>query len=258
MEQAILPAVGRELEAVVHDAGRPQVPEIDVGAEVAGDVEIEQPVPVVVEPHRPIAVHPLAQSRGGGHVLEMQVAEVLEQLEVSPLVDEQVLEPVVVVVAPHGTHRHALAWAVQVGDARAPRDVDERAVAPVEIERVGESEPAVREVEVGPPVIVDVADGHRCPERRHERGDVVDPGIERGRVMHEIDSHIARYVAERKPRSGGAPPGKLCRPPAVQRDDREDGSEEHRGEGEPSHAQGRHAVNHIAWSCPSARIERCC
>src|SRR5205807_913883 len=48
MEQAILPAVGRELEAVVHDAGRPQVPEIDVGAEVAGDVEIEQPVPVVV------------------------------------------------------------------------------------------------------------------------------------------------------------------------------------------------------------------
>src|SRR5204863_280936 len=165
MEQAILPAVGRELEAVVHDAGRPQIPEIDVGAEVAGDVEIEQPVPVVVEPHRPIAVHPLAQSRGGGHVLEMQVAEVLEQLEVSPLVDEQVLEPVVVVVAPHGTHRHALAWAVQVGDARAPRDVDERAVAPVEIERVGESEPAVREVEVGPAVVVDVADGHGRLER---------------------------------------------------------------------------------------------
>src|SRR2546426_9018647 len=41
-EQAILPAVGRELEAVVHDAGRLQVPKIDVGAEIAGDVKIER------------------------------------------------------------------------------------------------------------------------------------------------------------------------------------------------------------------------
>ena len=72
--------------------------------------------------------------------------------------------------------------------------------------------------------------------RPDERGDVVDPGIERGRVMDEIDPCLVRHVAEGKARRGGSGSAPLFRSPAIQRDDQEDRAEKHRRESEPPHA----------------------
>src|ERR1051325_8392071 len=137
MKQPVLASVGSELEAVLHDARGLQVPEVDVGPEVPCHVQIEQSIPIVVDPHGRVAVHPLPQSRLRGDVFEVEVAQVLEELEVAPLVDQQVLEPVVVEVAPHRPHRHALARPIHVRDAGGGGDVDERAVAAIHVQRVG-------------------------------------------------------------------------------------------------------------------------
>ena len=63
-EEQVLPAVVGELEAVVHDPRRREVPQIDVAPEVRGDVQVEQPVAIVVEPDRAVAVDPAAQAGG--------------------------------------------------------------------------------------------------------------------------------------------------------------------------------------------------
>jgi len=102
--------------------------EIDVGSEIAGDVEIEQSVAIEVEPHGAVRVHPAPQARLGGHIREPAVAEVVQQLRVAPLVDEQVLEAIVVVVAPDGAHRHAFAGAVERRHTRCGGHIAERAV----------------------------------------------------------------------------------------------------------------------------------
>src|SRR5256885_6440923 len=70
----------------------------------------------IFEPHGPVRVHPVAQPGGLGHILEVEVAHVLEELEVAPLVDQHVLQTVVIEVTPYGTHRHAFTGAVHVGD----------------------------------------------------------------------------------------------------------------------------------------------
>src|SRR5678816_1758577 len=70
VEEEVLPAVVRELEAVVHDPRGREVPQINVTSEIRGDVQVEQAVAVVVEPDCTIAVHPAMQSGGLGDVLE--------------------------------------------------------------------------------------------------------------------------------------------------------------------------------------------
>src|SRR6266566_2171294 len=255
MKQPVLASVRRELEAVLHDARGLQVPEIDVGAEVPCHVQIEQTVPIVVDPHGRVAVHPLPQSRLRGDVFEVEVAQVLEELEVAPLVDQQVLEPVIVVVAPYRTHRHAFPWPIHVRDAGGRGDVDERAVAAIQVQRVGVSEPAVREIEIGPSVVVHVGDRDRCAQRAHQRSDVVELWVEGGSVMHEPDAHLRRDVGEmerRRPCAGAS--GAI--PAAVQHDYEDDGGQErHSDDGaSPRPGRGNHGVKVIHLSARSAPV----
>ena len=121
VEEQVLPAIVRELEAVVHDPCGREVPQIDVAAEICGDVEIEQAIAIVVEPDRAVAVHPATQTGGLRDVLEALAIDVLEQREVAVAVDEQVLAAVVVEVAPDAAHRDAFAGAIQIGEAGARR-----------------------------------------------------------------------------------------------------------------------------------------
>src|SRR5678815_3401853 len=117
MEEEVLSAIARELEAVVHDLRGREVPEVNVAAEVGGDVEVEETIAVVVEPHGAIAVDPATQAGCLGDVLEALATQVAEEREVAVAVDEEVLVTVVVEVAPYAAHGDAFAGAVQVGDA---------------------------------------------------------------------------------------------------------------------------------------------
>src|SRR6266513_1620071 len=254
VEQPVLAAVGRELEAVLHDARRFQVPEVDVGAEIARHVQVEQPVPIVVDPHGPVGVHPLAQPGARGDVLEMEVAQVLEELEIAPLVDQQVLEPVVVVVAPHGAHRHAFSRPVHVGDAGGGGDVLERAGAAIHEQRIGKSEPAVREIKIWPSVVVHV--GHRDGRTQgsDERRDVVELRIQGRPVMHEVDAHLGGDVGQVELGNRGIAAGAL--PAAVQNEHEDDGGQKRRGDGDatPRGGRGNHGVKVIHLSARSAPV----
>src|SRR6266851_3925735 len=159
-EQQILAAVRREVPAFLHDVRGFQMPEIDVGAEVAGDVEIEEAVAVEVEPDRAVRIHPALEARLFGDVFEPAVAEVVQQLRIAPLIDEQVLVAVVVVVTPDRAHGYAFARTVQRSDTRLRRDIAERAVMLVYIQRIRRTEARRREVQIRPVVVVEIGDGY--------------------------------------------------------------------------------------------------
>ena len=202
------PFVG-ELEALVHDPRRREVPQIDV-AEVGGDVEIEQAVAVVVEPDRAVAVHPATEAGALGDVLEAAAVDVAEQREVAVAIDQHVLAAVVVDVAPDGAHRDAFARAIEVGEPGRGGDVLEGAVAAVAVERVGLAEPAVREVEVRPAVAVEVGDRDGGAERRDVGLDARDLRVERRALVDEADAGLGGGVAQDEARTrsvGGGPNG---------------------------------------------------
>src|SRR5690242_18218731 len=163
------------------------MPEVDVAAEIRGDVQIEQTVAVVVEPDRAVAVHPAMQAGRLGHVLEMRAVDVPVQREIPVAIDEEILTTVVVEVAPDAAHRHAVARPIQVSDARGGADVLERAVTLVPVQRVRRTESAVREVEIRPAIAIEVADRHGGAERGDMRLDVRDLRVEGGPAVNERD-----------------------------------------------------------------------
>ena len=100
-----------------------ELPQVDVVGPVAGEEQIELAVAVVVEPDGGVGVDPRRQAGRLGDAREALAAVVVEQLGLAPLVDEQILVAVVVVVAPDRPHGDAGAGLVEVGDAhlRRPR-----------------------------------------------------------------------------------------------------------------------------------------
>ena len=126
MEQIFPPAVLGVLEALGHDLRRLEPGEIDLFVPVAGKKQVEPAVAVVVEPHRCIGVDPCGQSRLLTDRREPFAAVVVKELGTAVLVEEQILVAVVVVVAPHRTHRDARPGAVDVGDAQLARNVCKR------------------------------------------------------------------------------------------------------------------------------------
>src|SRR6185436_16999970 len=96
VEEKILASVGGELEAVVHDLRRRQVPQIDVASKVRRHVEVEQSVAIVVEPDGAVAVHPAMKARADGDIDEMRAIHILVQCEVAVPINQNILSAVVV------------------------------------------------------------------------------------------------------------------------------------------------------------------
>ncbi len=135
-----------------------EVPQVHILAKVRRDVQIQQPVAVVVEPNGAVAVHPASEPRGSRHILEASATQVSKEGQVSITVNENILVAVVIHVTPHGTHRHSLSRTIDVGQSRARRHILESAIASIPIERVIRAEAAVGEIEVRPAVGVEI--GH--------------------------------------------------------------------------------------------------
>jgi len=119
VEQKVLAAVRRELEAVVHDSRRREAPQIDVVAKIRGDVQVQETIAIVIDPDCAIAIDPAAQSRCFGDILEVVPIEVPEQRQVSVAIHQHVLAAIVVEVAPDTSHRDALARAIEIRQSRA-------------------------------------------------------------------------------------------------------------------------------------------
>ena len=233
VEHQILAAVRGELEAVVHDSSRREMPQIDVAAEVSGHVEIEQAVAVVVDPDRVVAVHPAVQSSGLGHVAEVVSVDVLEQRQVPVPIDQKVFATVVVEVTPHAAHRHAFARSIEISEAGARRDLFECSVAAIVVQRVRFAEAAVCEIQVGPAVAVEIGDGHRRAQRGDVRLDVGDLWIERRAMVHEVDAGRGGLVVQHEARSG-----------SIGRRERRAAVESHRGENRRDERDGDDRAPH--------------
>ena len=122
----------------------------------------------------------------------------MKELGPAVLVEEEILVAVVVVVAPDRAHRDAGAGAVDVGDAEFAGDVLERAVVLIAIQAIEAAVGAVRHVEVGPAVAIEVRDGDRRADRRDLRHDVVELVVEHRSLVHEVHAEAARGLGERE------------------------------------------------------------
>jgi len=200
VKEQILSAVGRKLEAVVHDLGRREVPQINVAPEVRRDIQIEQAVAIVIDPDRAVAVHPTAQASFFGDVLEVVAVNVSEQRQITVAINQHVLAPVIVEVTPHCAHRHALTRLVEIGETRTGRDLFERAVAAIVIKSVGLAEATVGEVKIGLSVAIEVGDGHRCSQSRYVRLDASDLWIEGRPMVNEMNASRRGLVTQHESR----------------------------------------------------------
>ena len=202
VEKVFAATVLRVLEALRHHARVLQMPQVDVFGIVAGDEEIEQTITVVVKPDRSIRVDPGRQTRRLADARESVAMVVVEQFRPSPLDQEEVLIAVVVVVAPHRAHRHASSGLIHVRDAQLLRDVGEGAVVVIAVEMVQAADAAVRYIDVGPAIAVEVDDGDRCTHRGHFRHDAVEFVIEDRGLVDEVDARLVCDLLEAKTITG--------------------------------------------------------
>src|SRR5690606_15617563 len=171
-------------------------PQVQVLRIVTAEEQIQVAVAVVVEPDGGVEVGPRGQAGAFGDGGEALPLVVVEKLRAAPFVEEKVLEAVVVVVAPHRAHRYARAFAVHVGEADGGGYVLEGAVAEVTVQRVLRADAAVGDVNVLPPVAVEVYHRHRRAHRRHLRHDVVELGVELRRFVRKLDARLFRHFFE--------------------------------------------------------------
>ena len=93
------------------------MPQINLFRVITAEEEIEPPVAIVVEPNCCVGVDPRWQSGFVGHAGELLSCVVMKEFWLAPLVQEEILVTVVVVVAPNGPHGNAGAHLVEIGDA---------------------------------------------------------------------------------------------------------------------------------------------
>ena len=133
---------------------------------------------------------------------ETTATVVVEQFGASPLNQQQVLVPVVVVVAPDRAHRYAGARLIDVGDAHLGGDVPERAVVHVAVQGVAAAHGAVGDVDIRPAVAVEIDDGDRRAHRRRQGHDGFQARVELRRLMHEFDAGGTADLFEKEPVAG--------------------------------------------------------
>ena len=104
------------------------MPEIDVLVVVAADEEIQFAVAIVIQPDGGVGIDPRGQSGLLGDAGEVLAAVVVIKLRLAPLVQEQVLVAVVVVVAPDRAHGDARAGQVDIGQAHLRGHIVEMSV----------------------------------------------------------------------------------------------------------------------------------
>ena len=129
--------------------------------------------------------------------------DVSVQSEISVAIDQDILAPVVVEIAPDGAHRHTFAGLIQICQSGARCDIFEGAVATIAVERVRLAEAAVGEVEVWLPIAVEVGDRDRRPERCDVWLDAGDLGIEARAMVDKVNAGRGSLVTQREPRMRG-------------------------------------------------------
>jgi hypothetical protein len=112
----------------------------------------------------------------------------VQQFGSTPSVQEEILVPVVVVVAPDGPHRRSVGLPVQVRDSQRRCNVLEGAVPDVPVEGILRTGRAGRDIQVVPAVAIDVNDGNGGAIRGDHGHDRLEFGIEYRCFVHEVDT----------------------------------------------------------------------
>jgi hypothetical protein len=167
----------------------------------AADEEIEPPVVVIVEPHGARRPAGRGDSRLAGHIGECGVAVVA--VEDAPAVrrDEEIREAVIVIVADRDAHPERAA-----ADACFLGHVGERAVAVVSVQRVAQrlrrrvevARAAVHQIDVQPPVVVEIEER---AARAHRLRQV--PLVGHRVLVHPCEAALRRRNLLEERRRGG-------------------------------------------------------
>ncbi len=168
---------------------------------VVADKEIEQAIAVVIEPHgRGAESFALAQAARAGHIDKRSFAGIAEQPILSDARDENVREPVVVIVT--DGYAHAVTFDFQAG---ARGHIGEGAVAVVAVELKSRAAPlvagtvrAIDEHDVLPAVAIVVKKGAAGAEGFRQ-----EFSTERAAVVLELNARLAGHVGESKAKWSG-------------------------------------------------------
>ena len=134
------------------------MPQIDILGPVAGEKQIEPSVGVVVPPDGGVGIDPRRQARALGYAHEGLATLVAKELGASIFVEEQILEAVVVEVAPERAHRHPGTRAIDIRESHRGCDIRERPVAFVTVETIERTLAAVGDVDVLPAIAIEITD----------------------------------------------------------------------------------------------------
>src|SRR5258706_2145693 len=104
MKEILSSAVLRILKTLLHHPRRLQMPKVNGFRVVAANEQIQQSITIVVKPDRGVGVHPGRQSGLVCDSREVFASIVVEQFRASPLMEENILEAVVVIVSPDRAH----------------------------------------------------------------------------------------------------------------------------------------------------------
>ena len=155
-------------------------------------------VAVVIHPDRAVDVGPFGQSGDFRDAGKLLAAVVVEQLAPAPLIDKQILIPVVVVIAPYRAHTCAGSGLVQVGHAHLRGHIRKCAVVVVVVQVIGLALAAIGDVQVVPAVAVEVHNRHGRAHRGDLRHDVVEFGVQFWRRVREADAALLRHFGQGK------------------------------------------------------------
>src|SRR5262249_38100891 len=157
-------AVLRVLEALGHHLRVFEIPQVELLVVITGDEEVEPPVAVVIEPDSAVGVDPFRKPCLLTHAREAFAAVVMVKLRLSPLVNEQIFVPIVVVISPDRSHRNTVLARVLPISPIVAEHLTELTVTKVFVEDITLALAAVSQINVLPAVAVEI---HHRDRRAH-------------------------------------------------------------------------------------------
>src|SRR5262249_9013399 len=116
------------------------------------------------------------------------ITVVPKKFKITPLVEEQILVAVVVIIGAGRPGRDARARPIDISDSRPLGDLFEQLATTIDIKSVFLADSAVRDIDIRPAVVIKVTDRHRDSMHPLDPwSDVLDLRIKRRCFMNKVD-----------------------------------------------------------------------
>src|SRR5215831_1069043 len=164
------------------------MPQVVFCAPIGSHVDIQTSVTIEVPPDRVAGIDPLTQFCLVGDPGKSAITIITKKLKVTPLIDEQILIAVVVVVGASCSCRDACTRSVYIGHARLLRDLFKPFSAAIHVKAVHRPDSAVGNIDIRPAIVIKITYRYGRSLHRLDPGrDVPDLRIKRRYFMNKVD-----------------------------------------------------------------------